>query len=577
MKIHAIQTSNFLGAQAVDVKLSKPVTLFAGKNYAGKSSLQEAIRMALTGESVRVDLKKDYGALVTDGQEAGFVEVITDDQSYSIVLPAGKGVHSDNAALRYVLDAQRFASMPSDSRRAFLFGLMGLRTDGAAVKDRLTARGCDAKKVEHIAPFLRAGFDAGQKEAQGKAREAKASWKTTTGGEAYGSVKAASYRATKPEVDTGKLEQARADLVKMEDEIEADTNHLGDLQGRARQATEQRAKLADLREKADKFARIQEKLNKDEVELVEWEQKVADTKAKANGAPAEHPMTCPHCAGLVVHRPNIVGGELQPYEAPADTLDHEARAKLPEYERALQLMQSAVANGKRDLAAADAAARALRELEDGGLVEAAGDEEIATLKARIDTLKHDKKNQEAGIRMLEDSARLATEADEKTRRAAALHQDVQQWDAIADALAPDGIPGEMLAEALGPINERLTMSSNTSEWSRIGIEADMTITAEGGRPYALLSESEKWRADAMIAEAIAHLSGIRLLVLDRFDVLDIKGREDLLYWLDAMAEDGEIDTALVFGTLKALPAQLPETVAAFWIENGVTGHMKQVA
>lgn len=577
MKIHAIQTSNFLGAQAVDVKLTKPVALFAGKNYAGKSSLQEAVRMALTGESVRVDLKKDYGALVTDGQEAGFAEVITDEQSYSIVLPAGKGVHSDNAALRYVLDAQRFASMPSDFRRAFLFGLMGLRTDGAAVKDRLTARGCDGKKVEHVAPFLRAGFDAGQKEAQAKAREAKASWKTTTGGEAYGSVKAASYRATKPEVDTGKLEQSRADLVKMEDEIEADTNHLGDLQGRARQATEQRAKLADLREKAGKFARIQEKLNKDEVELVEWEQKVADTKAKANGAPAEHPMTCPHCAGLVVHRPNIVGGELQPYEAPADTLDHEARAKLPEYERALHLMQSAVINGKRDLAAADAAARALRELEDGGLVEAAGDEDIATLKARIDTLKHDKKNQEAGIRMLEDSARLATEADEKTRRAAALHQDVQQWDAIADALAPDGIPGEMLAEALGPINERLTMSSNTSEWSRIGIEADMTITAEGGRPYALLSESEKWRADAMIAEAIAHLSGIRLLVLDRFDVLDIKGREDLLYWLDAMAEDGEIDTALVFGTLKALPAQLPDTVAAFWIENGVTGHMKQAA
>ena len=571
MKIHAIQTSNFLGAQAVDVKLTKPVALFAGKNYAGKSSLQEAVRMALTGESVRVDLKKDYGALVTDGQEAGFVEVITDDQSYSIVLPAGKGVHSDNAALRYVLDAQRFASMPSDFRRAFLFGLMGLRTDGAAVKDRLTARGCDGKKVEHIAPFLRAGFDAGQKEAQGKAREAKASWKTTTGGEAYGSVKAASYRATKPEVDTGKLEPARADLVKIEDEIEADTNRLGDLQGRARQATEQRAKLADLREKAGKFARIQEKLNKDEVELKNWEQKVADTRTKAEGTKAET-CACPECGAVLVWR----NDELLPRDV-EKTADPEAVAKLPEYENALRLMQSAVTNGKRDLAAADAAARALRELEDGVLVDAAGDEEIATLKARIDTLKHDKKNQEAGIRMLEDSVRLASEADAKTSRAAALHQDVQQWDAIADALAPDGIPGEMLAEALGPINERLTMSSNTSEWSRIGIDADMTITAEGNRPYALLSESEKWRADAMIAEAIAHLSGIRLLVLDRFDVLDIKGREDLLYWLDAMAEDGEIDTALVFGTLKALPAQLPDTVAAFWIENGVTGHMKQAA
>ena len=577
MKITAIQTSNFLGAKSVDVKLSKPVALFAGKNYAGKSSLQEAVRMAMTGESVRVGLKKDYGALVTEGQEAGFVEVITDDQSYSIVLPAGKGVHSDNAALRYVLDAQRFSTMPDEVRRAFLFGLMGLRTDGATVKERLTARGCDAKKVEHIAPFLRAGFDAGQKEAQGKAREAKASWKTTTGGEAYGSVKAASYRAAKPEVDTAKLDQARADLVAIENDIEANTSSLGDLQGRTRQAGEQKAKLADLREKAGRFARAQDKLLRDEAELKEWQQKVEETKAKASGAPTEHPMTCPHCAGLVVHRPNIVGAELQPYEPPAETIDREAAARLPEFEKSLALLQSCVTNGKRDVANADAAARALRELEDGGLIESTSDEEITALKARIDTLKHDKKNQEAGIRMQEDLARAADEADKRTAAAAQHHVDVQQWEAIADALAPGGIPGEMLAEALTPINAILIDTAGIAEWGAAHISRDMSVLGCNGRPYALLSESEKWRTDAMIAAAISHLSGMKLLVLDRFDVLDMKGREDLLIWLDTMAQEKQIDSALIFGTLKALPAQLPETVAAFWIENGTTAQLKQAA
>ena len=134
----------------------------------------------------------------------------------------------------------------------------------------------------------------------------------------------------------------------------------------------------------------------------------------------------------------------------------------------------------------------------------------------------------------------------------------------------------MLAEALTPLNERLTASSEVSEWADVTLTRDMQVLA-GGRAYALLSESEKWRADAMIAEAIAHLSKTKLLVLDRFDVLDLKGREDLLYWLDTLAEDGEIDTALVFGTLKGLPAQLPETVAAFWIENGTAGQMKEAA
>lgn len=569
MKITSIQISNVLGARAVDVKLDKPVMLFAGKNFAGKSSIQEAVRMAMTGESVRVGLKKDYVALVTEGQEAGFVQVDTDDMQYSVVLPAGKGVHSENHALPYVLDAQRFAQMPSEVRRAFLFGLMGLRTDGAAVKDRLTARGCDAKKVEHIAPFLRAGFDAGQKEAQAKAREAKASWKTTTGGETYGSNKAASWAAEKPEADAGKLDQARSDLSAIEAELEAETTRHGELQGRARQVAEKAGKLAELREKAGRFARIQDKLNKDEAELKSWEEKVAALQGSAKSQDA---IPCPDCGVMLVMKDGALV-----HAAPMAKGTEDDLARLPEYDKALKLMQSAVANGKRDLTAAEAAAGALRELEESGLTEAPSDEEITALKARIDAIKHSRANQQAGIRMLEDAVRQANEADEKTRRAAAFHQDVQQWEAIADALAPDGIPGEMLAEALGPINDRLAMSSNTSEWLSISISKDMAITAEGGRAYALLSESEKWRADAMIAEAVAFLSGIRLLVLDRFDVLDLKGREDLLYWLDGMAEDGDIETALLFGTLKALPAQLPERIGAHWIDNGAAGQIKEAA
>jgi tetratricopeptide (TPR) repeat protein len=579
MKITAIQTSNFLGARAVDVRLTKPVALFAGKNGAGKSSVQEAVRMALTGESVRVGLKKDFAALVTEGQESGFVEVHAEDSLYSAVLPAGKGMHADLPALSYVLDAQRFARLDPNERRAFLFGLMGLKTDGKAVKERLTAtvapegakwtpRGCDPAKVEAIAPFLRAGFDVAQKEAQGKARECKASWKTATGGEAYGSVKAASWASAKPEVNTAGLEQARADLTTVENEIEAETKRLGELQGRAKQKAEQQAKLNGLRQQAGMYARFADKLARDEASLKEMEEKVAKLKGSNLSQDA---LPCPCCGVMLVRKDDAL------VEAgPLAVGTEDDLAALPEYERALKLMQSAVANSKRDLAAADTAARTLKELEDETGEPDDGADHIGALEQRIAAIKHHRGNHQAAIRLIEEAERRAAEADEKTARAAALHQDVQAWEAIADALAPSGIPGEMLAEALEPINERLAMSSNTSEWLRIGIEADMTISAEG-RVYSLLSESEKWRADAMIAEAIAHLSGVRLLVLDRFDVLDLKGREDLLYWLDELAATGAIDTALIFGTLKGLPAQLPETVEAFWIDNGVAGKMKEAA
>ena len=122
----------------------------------------------------------------------------------------------------------------------------------------------------------------------------------------------------------------------------------------------------------------------------------------------------------------------------------------------------------------------------------------------------------------------------------------------------------MLGEALGPVNSRLADSHFSTEWPIVTITSDMDITADG-RAYALLSESERWRVDAMIAETIAHLSGEKLLVLDRVDVLDIEGREDLLFWLDELASSGQIETALLFATLKALPANLPDNIEAVWI------------
>lgn len=46
---------------------------------------------------------------------------------------------------------------------------------------------------------------------------------------------------------------------------------------------------------------------------------------------------------------------------------------------------------------------------------------------------------------------------------------------------------------------------------------------------------------------------------------------------DLLSADDEIDTALVFGTLKALPAGLPDSMQAHWIDGGVVGQMREAA
>src|SRR3546814_9037266 len=104
----------------------------------------------------------------------------------------------------------------------------------------------------------------------------------------------------------------------------------------------------------------------------------------------------------------------------------------------------------------------------------------------------------------------------------------------------------------------------------------MAITADA-RPHALLSESEQWRTDAMLAEAISHLSGLKLLVLDRADLLEPVARPELFGWLDVLAESGEIDTALVGITLKQPPRGLPDTMSSYWLQAGQISNPSEMA
>lgn len=577
MKLTAIRTANYIGARSVDINLAKPITIICGRNHSGKSSLVEAIRHALTGETTRVTLKRDFQLLVSTGASSGYAAVDHDGQQSAIILPNGAHEHTGGATpliLPYVLNAQLFSSLPENERRQFLFGLMGLRTDGPAVVARLIEKGCDQAKSEAIAPHLRAGFDAAHKEAQSKARDAKASWRAITG-ETYGSVKAAGWRAPKPEHDGNRLRLVRDELHAVEQQIEQCASELAVMQSNAARQAQQSEQLAGLRAKAVRFSTIQAKLIKDEAELKEWQAK-SENEARKGGKqlPTEPTYACPACA--VVLRHDHASGALIEFTPPPQVAEPIDPGRLAEYQRARDLLARSVENDKRDLADADLAAKTLTAIEDAKSDPAPAPEEIKAKREKLDALRKEKARLSGVVKQMEDDERAAARSDERTRLAGGHHAEVAQWEQIADALAPNGIPGDLLANALEPVNDRLALSAKETGWLRAGIDANMNITGNG-RPALLLSESENWRVDAMIAEAISHLSGVKLMVLDRFDVLDLPGRADMLYWLDGLASSGDIDTCLLFATLKSLPSGLPESTSAVWIENGTAGKVREAA
>ncbi|APR39996.1 AAA family ATPase [Paraburkholderia sp. SOS3] len=592
MQIQHITVKSFLGARAVDIEVDTPVTIFAGPNGAGKSSLREAICAALTGDISRVALKKEYPSMVTDGAKKSIVSLDLDVGPANLTLPDAKhvGLTVYTGALPYLLNPERFAQMKADDRRTFLFELTGLRATPEKVKGLLAERKCDAAKVEKVLPMLRSGFPAAVKFAEDEARESKGAWKAVTN-EQWGKDKAADWEAEVPLFDAARHAEVTQQMTAVESRIAKANKDLGALQEKHRAYAASRESAERSAELAKGVTRIEAKLATDKQNLADAEARLLDAQQRAGDAPREglvHDLAAAvrEFTVIIADAESLVQrvtGAIRPWSdydlstverayaayvdqhgEPGTGGDADARAQLPELVKARDLMKRSVENDERDLAAALAASEALKLKSD---VEAVTDEQLTAARTSVSASTAQRDSLRTELDRLNNAKLAADAADSKTQTAAKHHADITQWLDIAAALSPDGIPGDMLAQALAPINNRLAELAAFAQWAVPMLDTDMTIRA-GGRLYSLLSESERYRVDALIALTIAVLSESRIVFFDRFDVLDLKGRGDLLELLDDMASQNEIATALVFGTLKKAPEGLPSTTRAHWIEKG---------
>jgi len=291
------------------------------------------------------------------------------------------------------------------------------------------------------------------------------------------------------------------------------------------------------------------------------------------GSVPHQPLTCPHCQGAV----DLQGGNLVVHQPPEQIADAEAARRLPEYREYLASAQRAVANSQRDLDECLAAAEQIKALE-AESADAPSAEAIANGEQAINELRQARDASRAKLVALQEALEAAAQREASIAKAQAAHQDVVAWTGMADALSPTGIPAEILADAIGPVNDTLKRLSGIAGWSPVEISADIDVTF-GGRLYGLLSESERWRCDATIALAIATISSVlRLVLLDRFDVLDLPSRNQAIALMRAMTSDREIDSVIVAGTLKEQMGKTPEWLQAVWIDGGhIAGHEHQAA
>ena len=100
-----------------------------------------------------------------------------------------------------------------------------------------------------------------------------------------------------------------------------------------------------------------------------------------------------------------------------------------------------------------------------------------------------------------------------------LHETVVRYTEIAKALGPEGVRAKMLVDGLKKLNAGLATIAKESGWP-LTVVADNGGISSNDRPVALCSESERWRAQASIQLTLGAITGSKVVVLDRVDMLD---------------------------------------------------------
>jgi len=223
MQLTKLSIDSFLQVRAMDLVLDRfPVHLIAGHNESGKSSIHEAIRFCMLGETARVSLKKDYGKMVRAGSKSGTVRL-----DYVDIEDGHDFVHRDVAtgkvldgytgepefAVAEVMDATKFPYFDAKHQRQMLSKLLSIKIDKKEVADALKRKGVADAYIEQILPMLRSGFEAAHKEAKAKQSEHRAFWEQLTS-EKWGTQKGFDWKPQKRIVAKGMFDAQKREVKK---------------------------------------------------------------------------------------------------------------------------------------------------------------------------------------------------------------------------------------------------------------------------------------------------------------------------------------------------------------------------
>ncbi len=523
-----IEAKNFMRLKNIDVEFPDNITIVAGINEAGKSSLAEAIRFAILGDTPRVKLKRDYKYLIHDGSRSGKVTLTLGDKVMIRNVRDGKPANDcikyggmDEDILNFTLGSMSFARATDAKRREIITRYTGADENKEEVFKQLEDAKVDQKKIDEVAPLLKHSFDSAHKRADENYAKLRGAWESITE-ERFGSRKG----DWSPEIP-----ETHEDVINaLQDDVSAIFEIRND-------------KLAEVN--AEEKKAIADKFDADEQKLSDLRDQVV--KAKTDLKVAESLLSCPECGSMLEIESGKDGYALTSHKT--DGAD---------FEKIQETIDSLTEEGKT-------LSESIKSKKET-LMQVFQDKRNAIIK-EMDEQHETARNQLNSYITDRDTAKRLNNA---VSRAADTHKLAMEWLELRELLSEkgDSLRSAVAASGTEVINQALQDLGHLLGMRPVAIEADMSIRRTDGRPYDLLSESARWRVSAMLSLALAKITGTPLVILDRMDVINVRDRVQFLQGLSAWAEDynGKV---IVLATLKEKPTASPvEGIGLQWLENG---------
>lgn len=504
------RVKNVLGVRSAEFPI-EGITLIAGRNGAGKSSLVDALAaVALGSASARGHATKaGIAALLHEGAQAGSAGLDWGTGTQRVSYPGGTveatgqamtlGTSLGIGATRWMEIeakrrpaefAQRAGGMPSqDDLAEWLAANEGDPADAPGLWERIDMN----------------GWDAVLKTATEAAAEKKGAWKHVAGTQ-FGEQKSKGWRPASllPDEDYT-IEGAEDDLAKARAELER----------MIAAGAIDKNRIVSLRPLADSLPRLQgeeQALRSKLAEARATERRLSNERRELMMGSKDLAFACPHCAGALDIRTHAAGGVASLVKSSRRAMtDQESEA----HQDALRLATQA---GNEAQTKIDDLQAELVDLVQQVNEASAADREIKSLEAAAEGAgKHDPKAL-ASQRLLVASLEERVVAVTAMLEAAKIYDAWARMQPMIKALAPDGVRATVANRALAAWNVDMAGISEAGGLGAVKLEDDLTLSL-AGRSYLLLSESERWRCDAVMAMTLAKREQAAFLVLDRLDVL----------------------------------------------------------